>query len=191
MYLHNAYESQSHVLPDLEAFYDRLAKSFEFFESQREAGRIQYYGMATWLCFRAKPEEEKIYLNLQKTLEVAEKVAGKDSHGFRFIQVPVGVVMPEALVEFWQEYELDVAGQQTTQNKALVQVCNLLKMNLMASKPILEGKVKDTKIDDITNIPDTVAKHLQLVRSMPPRCVISTLCGMKKVSNLNSNFNVI
>jgi aryl-alcohol dehydrogenase-like predicted oxidoreductase len=33
MYLHNAYESQSHVLPDLDAFYDRLAKAFEFYET--------------------------------------------------------------------------------------------------------------------------------------------------------------
>jgi len=33
MYLHNAYESQSHVLPDLDSFYDRLAKAFEFYET--------------------------------------------------------------------------------------------------------------------------------------------------------------
>ena len=60
--------------------------------------------MATWLCFRAKAEEEKIYLNLQKTMEVAEKIGGKN-HGFRFIQVPIGVMMPEALVENWQEFD--------------------------------------------------------------------------------------
>jgi hypothetical protein len=42
---------------------DKLAKAFEFYESKRESGDIQYYGMATWLCFRAKLEEENIYLN--------------------------------------------------------------------------------------------------------------------------------
>ena len=110
MYLHNAFESQSHVVKDLDHFYDRLAKAFEFYETAREAGSIQYYGMATWLCFRAKQEEEKIYLNLQKTIEVAERVAGP-SHGFKFVQVPISVMMPEALVEPWQDFEPPVAGE--------------------------------------------------------------------------------
>lgn len=79
---------------------DKLAKSFEFMEEKVASGEIGYYGMATWLCFRAKPEEEKIYLNLQKTLELAEAIGGK-KHGFRFIQAPINVVMPEALVEPW------------------------------------------------------------------------------------------
>jgi hypothetical protein len=41
--------------------------------------------MATWLCFRAKLEEEGIHLNFQKCLETAEKVGGKKTHGFKFI----------------------------------------------------------------------------------------------------------
>ena len=56
--------------------------------------------MATWLCFRAKPEEKNIYLSLQKCVDLAEKVGGKDN-GFKFIQVPVSILMPEAFVEFW------------------------------------------------------------------------------------------
>ena len=82
---------------------DKLAKAFEFYEQQRQLGSIQYYGMATWLCFRAKPEETNIYFNLQKAMEVAQKVGG-DEHGFRFIQAPISVLMPEALVENWQHY---------------------------------------------------------------------------------------
>ena len=64
MYLHNAFESWSHFTTDTDAFYDKLAKAFEFYESKRQTEDIQYYGMASWLCFRAKPDEEKIYLNL-------------------------------------------------------------------------------------------------------------------------------
>jgi hypothetical protein len=41
--------------------------------------------MATWLCFRAKPEEDKINLNLQNCVELAEEIGGKDNHGFKFI----------------------------------------------------------------------------------------------------------
>lgn len=42
----------------------------------------------------------------------------------------------------------------------LVAVCNLLKMNVIASKPILEGKINSIDIPQITNIKDPVAKHL-------------------------------
>ena len=47
-----------------------------------------------------------------------------------------------------------------TSFKPLVSVANLLQMNLMVSKPILEGGVRDIKIDSIKNISDPVAKHL-------------------------------
>ena len=73
----------------------------------------------------------------------------------------------------------------------MVAVCNLLEMNMICSKPILEGATKETKMPNITNIEDTVAKHLQFVRSLPPRCIISTMCGMKSTENLNKNFEVI
>ena len=84
MYLHNAFEQQSHFLETNEQFMQKLAKAFEFYEERRLMGDIQFYGMATWLCFRAKPEEEKIYLNLQKCVELAEQVGGRN-HGFSFI----------------------------------------------------------------------------------------------------------
>ncbi|CDW78225.1 UNKNOWN [Stylonychia lemnae] len=162
MYIHNSYESWS-----------------------------LYYGMATWLCFRGKPDEEKINLNLQKCIEMAEQIGGKENHNFKFIQVPMGVAMPEAFVEKWQEFHDPNSANAQSELKILVAVCNLLKMNLIASKPILEGKIESTTIPQITNIKDTVAKHLQLVRSMPIRCHISTLVGMKKMENLKKNFEVI
>jgi hypothetical protein len=82
---------------------DKLARAFEFYEGKREVGELQYYGMATWLCFRAPPEEDKIYLNLQKCVELAESVCGKHN-GFRFVEVPMSTPMPEAFVEPWQEF---------------------------------------------------------------------------------------
>lgn len=87
---------------------DRLAKSFEFYEHQRSLNKLQFYGLSTWLCFRAKPDEEKIHLSLQKVVELAQQVGGKD-HGFRFVQVPMSVMMPEAFVEPWQPYSQNTA----------------------------------------------------------------------------------
>ena len=103
----------------------------------------------------------------------------------------MGVAMPEAFVEKWQEYHDPASATGEKELKMLVAVCNLLKMNLIASKPIMEGRVKDVQISSITNIKDNVSKHLQLVRSMPIRCQISTLVGMKKMENLKKNFEVI
>jgi hypothetical protein len=70
MYLQNSYESQAHFVSD-DVYFDKLAKAFEFYEKKRTTKDIQYYGMSTWLCFRAKPEEEKIYLNFIRCLELA------------------------------------------------------------------------------------------------------------------------
>ena len=79
---------------------DKLRKAFEFMEQARADNKIKNYGMATWLCFRAKPEEDKIHLNLQKVHQVATEIGG-EAHGFRFVQVPLGVMMSEAIVEKW------------------------------------------------------------------------------------------
>ena len=43
---------------------DKLARAFEFYEEKRESGDIQFYGMATLNCFRAKYDEEGTYLRL-------------------------------------------------------------------------------------------------------------------------------
>jgi hypothetical protein len=56
-----------------------------------------------------------------------------------------------------------------------------MQMNVIASKPLLEGRVKDIDIPTLSSIKDPCAKHLQLMRSMPPRCNISTVTGMKNL----------
>ena len=61
---------------------------------------------------------------------MAVQTFGQD-HGFRFIQVPLGVMMPEAIVEKWQHYRtpfINAAGQTEIMErmKVLVAVCNLL-----------------------------------------------------------------
>lgn len=133
-----------------------MLKAFEFYESKRQSGDIQFYGMATWLCFRAKEEEDNIYLSLQKCIELAEKVGGKDSHGFRFVQVPMSVMMSEAFLEKWQEFDdpaqsasMALTDPEKKERKILVAVCNLLKMNLIASQPLIQGRAKEIDIPSI------------------------------------------
>lgn len=64
MYLQNSYETHAHFLDDTQAFYDKLAKAFDFYETKCDSGDIQNYGLATYLCFRSPPDEDKIHLNL-------------------------------------------------------------------------------------------------------------------------------
>jgi hypothetical protein len=62
-------------------------------------------------------------------------------------------------------------------------------MNVIASKPLLEGRVKDIDIPSLSReIIDPVARHLQLIRSLPPRCNISCVVGMKSMQNVKNNF---
>lgn len=74
--------------------------AFEFLESQVAAGKIKNYGMATYSCFRVKSSETKVHLSLQKVVQLAEKIGGKNHH-MRYIQIPINVLMPEAFVEPW------------------------------------------------------------------------------------------
>lgn len=47
-----------------------------------------------------------MYLSLQKVEKLAQKVVGEDKkHNFKFVQAPINVMMPEAFVEPWQEFE--------------------------------------------------------------------------------------
>ena len=75
----------------------------------------------------------------------------------------------------------------------LVVVCNLLKMNLIASKSIMEGQLAHLKIDEakVPGVNDNVARHLQITRSMPVRSLISTLVGMKSPENIKKNMQAI
>lgn len=63
MYLHNAAEVQMPLIGE-DAYYDRLARAFAFYEEQRVKGTIKEYGMATWTSLRAKPSEKNIYQDL-------------------------------------------------------------------------------------------------------------------------------
>jgi len=56
--------------------------------------------MATYSCFRVKPTENKVHLSLEKVFKLAEKVGGTNHH-FRYVQVPINAMMPEAFVEPW------------------------------------------------------------------------------------------
>ncbi len=92
-YLHNPETQLGEVSrPD---FLNRVRQAFEFLESAVAAGKIKFYGMATWNGFRqeAKAADSLFLSELEK---IARDLAG-DAHHFRFVQLPYNLAMTEAL----------------------------------------------------------------------------------------------
>ena len=110
-YLQNPYEAQGPHNTD-NVFFDRLAQAFEYLEKAVQQGKIRDYGMATYSCFRVKPSETKMHLNLQKVHDLARKVGGDNDHHFRYVQVPINLMMPEAFCEPWQQFSSDKDGTE-------------------------------------------------------------------------------
>src|SRR5204862_213480 len=100
-YVHNP-EAQLQAVAR-EEFDRRLRAAFEQLERERAARRIQFYGVATWNGFRVQPGARG-YHSLERMFELAREAGGGD-HGFRFLQLPFNLAMPEALVSENQTYQ--------------------------------------------------------------------------------------
>ena len=93
-YLDNAAEIHIGAVTDVE-FKTRLEASFTFLEGQRKLNKIRYYGMASESSFTIDQSSEG-YLSLSDVTKIAE-LAGGPNHGFRYVQVPVALSIPEAI----------------------------------------------------------------------------------------------
>mmetsp|Transcript_32454 Transcript_32454/g.32161 ORF Transcript_32454/g.32161 Transcript_32454/m.32161 type:complete len:144 (-) Transcript_32454:47-478(-) len=113
---------------------------------------------------------------------MAERVGGKD-HGFRYIQVPINIAMPEAFVYRWQMME----GSE----HILLNVAKKLRINVMVSSPLLQGKILELKLSrSMFGIELQAAKHVQLIRSIPSESIKSVLIGMKTPRNVTMNTQI-
>jgi aryl-alcohol dehydrogenase-like predicted oxidoreductase len=179
-YVHNP-ESQLQTVPR-EEFERRLRAAFEQLERERAEGRINFYGAATWNGFRVAANARGHHA-LERMWEIARE-AGGDSHGFRFVQLPFNLAMPEALVLENQPREGALVS--------LVEVAKTLGVTVMASASILQGKVA-------TDLPEHVRESLgslstdaqtalQFTRSTPG--VTTALIGMSRRAHVEENLQL-
>ena len=91
-YIHNPESQLGHVSE--EEFYTRMKAAFSSLEGNRSQGKLKFYGVATWNGFRV-PRGSSGYHSLARMAALADEVGGA-SHGFRFIQLPFNLAMPEA-----------------------------------------------------------------------------------------------
>ncbi|HKV04417.1 MAG TPA: aldo/keto reductase [Candidatus Acidoferrales bacterium] len=179
-YLHNP-ETQLSEIP-ADEFRRRVAAAFEFLESAVAAGKIGAYGLATWNAFRDDPKSPG-YLSLAAVHEIAREAGGAEHH-FRFVQLPLNLAMPEALVRPNQ-----VVDGKTM---AMVQAARPLGITLVTSAALLQGKLtRDLPpyIGAALGLKSHSAQALQFARSVPG--VTTALAGMSRVEHVRANLEVV
>ena len=180
-YVHNP-ESQLGSVSDGE-FYASLRAAFEGLEKARARGQLKFYGIATWNGFRV-PAGSSGYHSLAKMVAIAGEIAG-ESHGFRFIQVPFNLAMPEALTLSNQE----VDGQLVS----ILEAASAFGVTFISSASIFQGRVarglsKDLR-DSLGSLPTDGQTAIQFVRSAPGVC--TALVGMSNRGHVEENLQLV
>lgn len=177
VYIHNAFESW-HEDIDRKTFAEMLAKVFELYEEYRKEGKLRYYGMATWTCFRV-PKGEKEHFSLEDAVNIARQVGG-DGHGFRFIQLPYNLAYSEALLLKSQQVGADMM--------TILEAAGRLEIGVFTSAPLFQGRLLQAQIPDYAGATDKVAKLVQVIRSSPS--VVAPLLGQKRPEHVAENTKV-
>ena len=173
IYLHNAIESQVHDT-GREKFMDMLKDVFEFYEEKRKEGKIRYYGLATWNCFRVK-EDHIEYLNLYDIVKMAASI--DEDHGFKFIQLPFNLAMPEALTLKNQHID--------NEQMNIIDAADRLGVGIFTSVPLMQGKILN-RIPAFSNIESPVLRCLQFARSAG----VIPLIGQKRLEHVKENIKI-
>ena len=176
-YIHNP-ESQLGAV-DKYVFEAKIAKAFEKLEENRANGKINFYGVATWNGFRVAPDNPS-YHSLERFVGIARQVGG-ENNGFKFIQLPYNLAMPEAYLLKNQAVE----GKVYT----VLDAAENLGVSVMCSASILQGKLTHSVpfyIREKLGNPLTDAMtSIQFVRSTPN--VTTALIGMSSAAHVEEN----
>ena len=168
-YIHNP-ESQLQYVSESE-FYHRLEKAFARLEQNRSEGKLSYYGVATWNGFRVPPQSGEHH-SLARMVELAHQVGGADN-GFRFIQLPFNLAMPEAIA---------VAHDAAHLGIAVIASASILQARLARGLPEqLRSALGSLRTDAQTAI--------QFVRSAPG--ITTALVGMSRAEHVDENLELV
>ncbi len=178
MYLHNAIEGQIKDVSK-EDFIKNLQKVFKFYEEKRNEGKIKFYGLATWECFRV-PEENPQFLSLAEVIDLA-KEAGGENHGFRFIQLPYNLYLDQALLAKFQTLD----GKKFS----ILELAQKFKIGVFTSVPFMQGRLlAHGAMPEFGNIKPSL-RALQFIRSTPG--VLAPLMGQKTENHVNENCEIM
>lgn len=176
-YIHNP-ETQLGAV-DKYMFEARLAKAFEKLEENRADGKIKYYGVATWNGFRIGPDQPN-YHSLERMTSIA-KLIGGENHGFKFVQLPHNLAMPEAYL----------MRNQAANGKVYtpIEAANEVGVAVMCSASILQGQLAHSVPihirEALGNRATDAMSSIEFVRSTPG--VTTALVGMSKRAHVDEN----
>ncbi len=179
-YLHNPETQLEEVSP--EEFRNRLCAAFEYLESAASAGKIGSYGMATWNGFR-QPAGSPVLHSLAEIVALAREVAG-DTHHFGFVQLPVNLMMPEAVVLPNQR----VASRELPLLAAALQ----LGVTIIASAPTLQGRLArglPASLAKTIGLSTDFERAIQFARSAPG--LTSALIGTSRPEHARANLRLV
>jgi len=179
-YIHNP-ESQLQEI-DKYTFEARLAKAFERLEENRANGKLQFYGAATWNGFRVPPDNQS-YHSLERMVNIAKQVGG-ENHGFKFIQLPFNLAMPEAFL-----FKNQAVGGEIY---STIEAANESGVSVMCSASILQGKLArnlpENLRETLGDLKTDAQVGLQFVRSAPN--VTTALIGMSQERHVEENLEL-
>lgn len=167
---------------DRTTFRRRLQLAFARLEEEVAAGRIGCYGVATWEALRLPPMASG-YMSLEIMLRLAAEVAGPNHH-LRAIQLPVNVVMTEAVT----------LRNQPVKNSILpaLSAARDLGLSVFASAALAQGQITARAAELLAETyPELgAATHpsLQFARSLPG--VTSTLFGSTQIAHVLDNMRL-
>ncbi len=175
-YLHNPESQLGEVSREL--FRRRLRDAFAMLEQQVAAGRVTWYGVATWGAFRV-PEHSHDHVELSELAALAEEVAGARHH-FRFVQLPFNLAMPEAYALANQRLgaeKMPVLSAASRLGIAVMGSATLFQARLTQALPDVVGRVLRMKND--------AENAIQFSRSTPG--LAASLIGMGRKEHVTAN----
>lgn len=180
-YIHNPESQLGDISRD--EFYQRLGAAFAQLEENIGAGKIRTYGVATWNGFRVAPEARE-YHSLERMVAVAREVGG-EAHGFRFIQLPLNLAMPEAFV-LENQIVKDAA-------MSVLKAAETLGVSVVSSASILQGRVAkgipEAVREPLGSLATDAQTAIQFVRSTPG--ITTALVGMSHREHVDENLQLV
>lgn len=175
-YLHNP-ETQRGPLGE-KRFYEHLGEAFTALEAARADGLLRSYGLATWNAFRVAGDNPE-HIDLARAKDIARQAAPGGADGLKWLQLPLNLAMPEALL----------ATQPGDEGpEPILEAARKLDMAVVTSASIMQGRL-------VGRLPPPMAaalgeglngdgqRALQFTRSCPG--VTSALIGLKQPAHVD------
>jgi aryl-alcohol dehydrogenase-like predicted oxidoreductase len=187
-YLHNPETQLDYVTP--EEFRKRIRSAFERLEEEAAAGRIRFYGIATWDGLRAGHTDRR-FLPLPLFMQTAREVGG-EKHRFRFLQFPYNLGMLEAVTDNNQFFEGERNGQEERLSLPLIAAARQYAMVAVGSAALHQRQLLaqlPPVIKETLGTFETNAQYaIHFNRSTPG--LTTTLVGMGSPAHVVENLAV-